>query len=479
MAILDHAPILFGYFAVIWICLRLTFSKLERSERFLLPVLVLVQLSLKLVDRFYLPSYSLRAGDEKIWLLSMQSYQETGVLPLESLAQGPGIFYLVGLTGGLTRLDLPNALVILAIIFGSLYVVPAFFMYEKFSGDAPKIALVSVILVSFSDVMIYSTTIARPTLFGLFLIPIAFAAFQALFRRFRWSTFLALTAVSALVLVIHAPITYLVLLLVIVFTLLIYDEINVWQTGYTLIAFTLYALVLRLLLSNLDRIWRTELLGAYPLNLIPSVLGDNFVVLFPIFGLIILAVSWFWRAPKRRLMFKIGRSIFWSKPSAFDLGLVAFLALVISSIALVLLNYSSYVRITYRDPVAFLLLHGWKIPIGILALLGIQVCLRSEFRRRDLKHCIAFSWLLSLIITVFLLAIYPPLKSYAGLWNLDERFAEFAYYPAFYFIGFELEALSRRIPPRIFNWLIIPLISLIVIPAIIVGTRDLDFFGVP
>lgn len=56
-------------------------------------LIVVAQLVLKLFDRYYLPYFSLRAGDETFWLTSLATYQTNGTIPVTTLAQGPGIFY--------------------------------------------------------------------------------------------------------------------------------------------------------------------------------------------------------------------------------------------------------------------------------------------------------------------------------------------------------------------------------------------------
>ena len=475
---LEKMLIWLAYFGFTWASLWLAFSRRGWSKRYLLVALVLAQFLLKLVDRYFLPSYPSRAGDENIWIVFMQDYEKTGVVPYESLAQGPGIFYATALTGNFVSADFTSALVILAVALGSLYVLTAFLMYEKLSGGKKEVALGSVILVSMSDVMIYSTTVARPTLFGLFLIPLAVAALQTLFARFRWLTFLGLLITSILILVFHTPITYLVLLLVLTFTLLIYDRITKWKCTYALIVFSLYGVALSVMLPDLDRIWRTELLGTYPLSAIPSSLGPNLWLLFPLLAIGILLLSWLFGRISPRVSPAIWHAIEsdrMSRDRAVNFCLTTLVALAILCVVLGYPDYQIYIRSEGGDPATFELLHGWKLPFILLAVLGIRTYLRSKARKGKLPCNIAVPWLLSIVITVLFLAYYSPLKGYPFLWNLDERFAEFGYYPAFYFIALELYSLERRLPTRVFNWIILPLISLFAIPSIIVGTRDLDF----
>ena len=88
------------------------------------------------------------------------------------------------------------------------------------------------------------------------------------------------------------------------------------------------------------------------------------------------------------------------------------------------------------------------------------------------------SWLISVALAVGFLATYHPLAGFVGLWNLDERFTEFLYYPAFYFIAVGVTSLRGRLPKLVFDWIALPALALFVIPSIIVGTRDPAFFPV-
>ena len=78
-----------------------------------------------------------------------------------------------------------------------------------------------------SDVMIYSTTIARPTLFGLFLLPLAMRDMKILFEQPGAQVLLRLIAVTFLILLFHTPITYVVLLLTLSL-LMIFRKANRW-----------------------------------------------------------------------------------------------------------------------------------------------------------------------------------------------------------------------------------------------------------
>jgi UDP-N-acetylmuramyl pentapeptide phosphotransferase/UDP-N-acetylglucosamine-1-phosphate transferase len=128
----------------------------------------------------------------------------------------------------------------------------------------------------------------------------------------------------------------------------------------------------------------------------------------------------------------------------------------------------------YGSPAYFLFLHGWKIPFAILTIYGLRISLREK--PRGVGLVVALSWLISVAIAVGFLVTYPPIARFGGLSNLDERFAEFLYYPAFYFIAVGVTNLRTRMSKRLFNWVVIPSLALFVIPSIIVGTRDPTFF---
>ena len=468
MPAVEGALIVVSYYALTWLYLRFVFSERKHSKTIILAALVFTQFAFKVLDRFYLASYTSRAGDENFWITALRGYQESGVIPTETLAQGPGIFYVVSLIAKPFHTDYASTLVGLAIVLGCIYVVPTFVMYENFSGDSLQASLAGVILLSMSDAMIYSTTIARPTLLGLFLIPIAIVALQSLRRSFRWQVFLGLLMVSTLILIIHAPITYLVLLLIVSFAWLVYDRIGRWETVYTITIFGLYGLILRMMIPDLDRIWRTEILGAYPLNIFPTVLGSNFFLIFTLAGLIVLEL-FLLTVRFRRNLVAAGRALGRRKEitTYLPMGALAGLALLVAATAYP--KYSAYINTVYGSLGFFALVQSWKIPFAILALMGVRTSLRTK-SRNDARENWAIPWLISIAVVVSFLASYFPLRTIVGLWNLDERFLEFAYYPAFYFIAVELESLSRRLSRGVFNWLVLPLISLFVVPSLMVAT---------
>ena len=448
------------------ICLRLSYSNRLRNVGVILMLIVVAQLVLKLFDRYYLPYFSLRAGDETFWLTSLATYQTNGTIPVTTLAQGPGIFYASALVGQLFHLTFSSALVVLAIGLGCLYVLPAFEMYSSFSKGSSMVAMVGVVLVSMSDVMIYSTTIVRPTLFGLFLLPLAMRDMKLFFEKPGFQVLLRLVVVTFLILLFHTPISYVVLLLTLSL-LMILRKATWWTAAYAVLAFGIYGLFLRLALPDLYRIWRVELFGAYPLNILSSTLGSNFFVLFFCAGVVIVLLSlavvhlrgvWGWVAVRV------------SERAAYLILAVA----LIGGASLVLLKYSYYIGLVYGSPASFLLLHGWKIPFAILAIYGLRISLREKPQGMGLV--VALSWLISVAFAVGFLATYPPIGRLVGLSNLDERFTEFLYYPAFYFIAVGVTNLRTKMSKRMFDWVAIPSLALFVIPSIIVGTRDLTFF---
>jgi len=455
-----------AFYVLTFTSLRICFTNKRRNLGVVLVLMVVAQLTLKLFDRYYLTAYfPFRAGDETFWITSLTTYQTNGTIPVTTLAQGPGIFYASAVFGQLLRLNYASALIVLAVGLGCLYILPAFAMYSSFAKGNYVVAMVGVVLVSMSDVMIYSTTIARPTLFGLFLLPLAMYDMKSLFELPGVQVLLRLSAVTILILVFHTPITYLVLLLTLS-VLMILRKASRWTAAYTILAFGIYGLFLRLALPDLYRIWRVELFGAYPLNILSDIFGSNFFVLFFCAGVVVVLFSL--AVPHLRVREMLGEARVNDKVVYLVLT-----GLLIGGAGLVLLKYSSYVALVYGTPVYFLLLHGWKIPFAVLAVYGLRVSLRDQHRGMGLY--VAVSWLVSVAIVVGFLATYPPVGEFVGLQNLDERFAEFLYYPAFYFIAVGVTTLRTKMPTRLFNWVALPILALFVIPSIIVGTRDLTF----
>jgi hypothetical protein len=465
---LTYVAILVGYYLFTLFLLRKSFSGSRFPVRLLLISLVLAEFILKLIDRYYFPDMLSRSYDEYYWLPSLAAYEKTGVLVInnETLAQGPGIYYPVAAVGTLFHIHYGSALIGLSVVFGSVYVVPVYLLYRVFFEGNQRLAFASTLLLSMSDVMIYSTTSARPTLFGLFLLPIAVGAFQVLRGRYRWSMFGGLCVVSIMILFMHAPITFVVLLAIVFAALIIFDRARKWEAAYLVFLFLSYGLMLKFFLPDLDRIWRNELFGG-PLSGISSYLGGNFFLIFPVLGVGVLVLSSILgKIEERFVTVSLSSSLRSRKVSLFVVAALVFVTCIGS--AVVLWKYSSYVDLVYGSEAYLLLMHSWKIVFGVVALLGLW---KMGVRYKRTSNDTVFAWLLVLVVAVTFLASYGPILRFQGLWNMDERFAEFTYYPAFYFITVGLNYLSTRLPGRLFSRVFLPLWALYVIPSIIVGAR--------
>jgi hypothetical protein len=433
-------------------------------------------LVLKIFDRYYVPSFGsiLRGGDEvapKGWIDLISNFQKTGIIPFSTMSEGPGIYYLVYAVASVSHVAYVQALIMAAIVFGCLYVLPCYYMYRQFgsvwNSDSTRIALAGTTLISMSDVMVYSTTIARPLLFGLFLLPIAMWALQKVYVNFRWTTFGLLLTVSVIILLVHAPFTYVVLLLVVTFIGLLYNRLHKWSGAYILALYTLYGLAIAYVMPDLGRIWRVELFGAYPLKIIAVSLSKDFFLIFPALGLFVLVII----IVRSHVLLKITKRGL-SSVRLFRFLVVLLAALAVVGAAGVLTAYSAYISQIYGSMWRFVLFQGWKLCFGVLAFLGLR-----NYLTRNRKISVPIAWTISLGFLVVILALYTPLRSYPGLSNLDERFAEFLYYPAFYFIAVGLDYLAKNTSPRVFRWVILPLVSIFTIPSLMVGVHDPTIFN--
>ena len=119
-------------------------------------ILVLNQIFLKIVYRYFIPGFSERAGDELFWLAEMREYQVTGSIPMSKTAQGPGIFLLVGSMSHLFRGDYSQTLIAVAFIFGSVYVLPLFAMQYS-ATNSGNLALFATAISAQFDMIEYST----------------------------------------------------------------------------------------------------------------------------------------------------------------------------------------------------------------------------------------------------------------------------------------------------------------------------------
>jgi hypothetical protein len=452
--------------------LRVSFSESPLHTRSLILLLLFAQFCVKIIDRFYLPAYLSRAGDENDWLRFFASYEPGGKIPYQASLEGPGIYYLVNLVANLFRVDYASALTGLAILLGTLYLIPTFIMYRVFFKGDGRLAFAGTLLLSFTDVMVYSTTIARPTLFGLFLIPITVGAFQALRGRFRRSTFIVLVSTSAAILIMHAPITYVVLLSLVSFTVVIFDRVRKWEAAYTLILFASYGLAV-LILPFLDSLWRAEFLSVSPLNRIAAFLNAGFFLIFPAIGVVVLALSPCLSVAIERIRGQ-GNRVFPERSEVTSyVTLCVFSLACIAFCILTLQKYASFITVYYGSLEAFAMLHAWKIIFAAIGLIGIKT-IGTRYRR--ISNDTVFSWSLGVGVVALIGAIIAVMMHYSGILNLDERFTEFAYFPAIYFVTVGLKSLAERFSSRTFRWLILPLMATYVIPSIIVGTRMLPMF---
>jgi hypothetical protein len=464
---LGDFAILVGYFLFTLFMLRMAFSRSKLPVRLLIISLLFAQFCVKLIDRFYLAAYPARAGDENIWLNSLALYKSSGKIPLQGSLEGPGIYYLVYVVASAFHIDYTSALTWLAIVLGSCYLVPTFIMYRVFFEGNTRLAFASTLLVSMADVMVYSTTIARPTLFGLFLMPIAVGAFQSLRGRFRLSTFIILVFSSIAILIMHAPITYVVLLSLVSFTILIFDKVGKWEAAYIVILFASYGLAL-LFLPLLETMWKTDFFGVFPLNLVSAFMGSGFYLIFPTVSCFVLVLSSLLRITIVRIRMQ-GKIM---SPEASRVASYIFLGLVsLGGLIFSILTLSKYAFVIgFYGIVGFALLHAWKILFTVIGLIGLKT-IATRYNRTS--NDTTLSWLLSVAVIVVVLAAIAPLTQepgWAGLFNVDERFAEFAYFPAIYFVTVGLNCLAARLPTRIFRWIILPLIASYAIPSIMVGT---------
>lgn len=454
--------------------LRLIYRRNGCPAKYLLIALVGAQLVLKIFDRYYVPSFAMRAGDEvapKGWIDLISNFQKTGVIPFSTMSEGPGIYYLVHAVASFAHLAYVPALIITAIVFGCLYVLPCYCMYRQFgsvwTSDSARIAMAGTTMISMSDVMVYSTTIARPLLIGLFLLPFAMWILQRVYVSFRWTTFALLLTASVLILLVHAPFTYVVLLLVVTFTGLLFNRLRKWSCAYILALYSLYGLAIAYVTPDLGRIWRDELFGDYALKIIGASLGKDFFLIFPVLGLVVLSLI----VVRSHVALKFAKRRL-SSVRLFRFLVVLFAALAVVGAAGVFTAYSVYITQFYGSMWRFLLFHGWKLGFGILGFLGLRIYLT---RNRNISVPIA--WTVSLGFLIAFLALYTPLRTYPGLNNLDERFAEFLYYPGFYFIAVGLDYLAKNTSPRVFRWVVLPFVSIFTIPSLMVGVRDPAVFN--
>jgi len=433
----------------------------------LVGILVLNQIFLKIVYRYFIPGFSERAGDELFWLAKMREYQVTGSIPTLKTAQGPGIFLLVSLMSPIFAGDYSQTLIAIGSILGSIYVVPLFAMQYS-ATSSRNLALFATAISAQFDVIAYSTTIARPTLIGLFLLPSLIYLFTEYRRRDEGRFLLAFIPLSLALLLVHPPITYVALLIILFATWLIFGFKARLEKIVAVSLFGIYGFTLKLAIPDLYRIWQVELLAQTPLTQLSP---EFFLIIFfapPLFLLFIDALR------KRLALYSGAKNLLVRLvPERRVLIYIAFLSFFVFAsvfICLVYRKYGEYISVVYGGLPSFLALHGWKIPMAILALYGLVKVMSGKPMSEGV--CITVAWLLSMTLIVVLLLAYTPYQRYLGLYNLDERFFEFVIFPATTFIAFALDDLWKRMRSPTTRLLLIILFSAYVIPSIIVGMRD-------
>jgi len=439
----------------------------------ILLALAIYQAFLRLVFRYVLPTSPARFGDELAWLELVQRYGSSGLLPAEALVQGPGIFWIVRAGSALLGVGYRDSLIALSTLLGIVYVFPVYILFRKLSGDRGEVAILATLLVSTSDVMLYSMTVARPQLFGLFLVPIALLFFYELHSKPSQKLLAGFLSVSTLLLLFHAPISYTILLITV-------SSLSVILRGksplsavsiYALYAF--YALALAMTPAGLGRIWNQELMTVHPLSLISSTLGSHFylaLILVPFFICAVsIATHHFYPSLSRFTRTRIQRT---------SLVGLASIALVLTSIPLLHefnSKYEGYIVSVYGSWNQFAALHSYKLVVGALCIYGMK-SMWGELRRGDLtRFRFLMCWLFTLLGIAVALLPSMTLKLPPGLWNLDERVLEFAYYPAFGFASHGYVTLIGRFSSRRYRVALHVMFSLLTVPALVLGMRDPDF----
>lgn len=431
----------------------------------LMVLLVLHQLLLKVSYRFFIPGFSERAGDETVWLNQMLLYQRTGVIPVSALPQGPGLFVIVNSLSPLFGGQYVETLTGIALIFGSLCIIPVFAMQYSFTGS-PNLALLATVVVANFDVIAYSTSIARPTLLAMFLIPLLaylFVEFRKSKKTVLWVSFVILS----LTLMFTHSIGW-VVFLVVIFSVWLLLGFKSWLEIVGAVAlFSSYAIALRFLLLDAYRIWSTELLAQTPLTKLGP---DLLAVMFIIPALLLLLVEAVRKSVHMRLRPHSFKFDILARRTATVLVICAG-AVALSAVAYaVLTKYAGYLQVTYGGLWLFFALSSWKIVIAAIALYGIVGVVPQKGRGEG--SLVALIWLLSVGILVLFLIAYLPYRNYPGLFNLDERFSEFAVFPAMTFVAYGLDDIFRKVGSPIVRVLIIVLFSAFVVPSLLVGMRD-------
>jgi hypothetical protein len=451
----------FSYFLIVLLSyLTLTDKVQGWKVPLFLTALVLNQIFLKVVYRFFIPGFHERAGDELFWLAEMRKYQVTGDVPTSRIAQGPGIFLLTRLFSPIFSGDYCQTLIAISLVFGSIYILPLFALQRNATGSC-NLALLATAISSQFDVILYSTTIARPTLIGLFLLPLLVYLFVEYRKRVKASFLAAFTLLALILLFIHAPITYAVLLIIVFVVWIALGFKALLEKVSAILLFGIYGFTLKLAIPDLYRILTDELLAHMPFARL-----NFFQLLFfaPPAFLIFFDSLRSWVASRLKLNVSLVGLIAYRRTLAAPL-----ISLLVMFALLVYWKYGGYISLVYGGFRLFLALHWWKIPMAIIALYGLS---KTVAKPMVDGVRVTVAWLLSMMLVVFFLLAYAPYQRYPGLYNLDERFFEFTIFPAAAFIAYGLSGLWERMSGQFNRLLLIAFFSAYTIPSIIVGMRD-------
>jgi len=434
-------------------------------------LLVLNQLLVKIIYRLFIPGFPQRAGDELFWVAAMQDFQKSGSVPEfwtpYILPQGPGIYFFVQLLSPFFSGNYNETLTGMAVLLGSIYVVPVIAAQYAMT-DSRRLALFAATISAGFDVIAYSTMIARPTIIAMTLLPILVYLFAECRKRNSARVWPAFFLLSVILMFSH-PIGWVAFLVIISGVWLVSGFKTRTEKVSSVLLFEIYGFALMFLLRGSSGVLTTELMGKTPLAVLSEVARHQ---LLPIWLLIppvcLLAFDSLRKRYLSCLMPKSQHSLparHWLHVLSLSLlGLAGIFAYVIWA------KYTEYILMTYGSLSQFLALHGWKIPIVALTIYGIILVISAK-RRSDGSN-MALAWLLSVMGLVLLLALFLPYQGSPGLRNLDERFFEFAIFPATTFIVYGLDGLGKRVHSPIMRMLLMLVFAAFVIPSLMVGLRD-------
>ena len=431
-------------------------------------LLVLNQLLVKITYRLFIPGFPQRAGDEMFWVAAMQEFQTSSIVPV--VAQGPGIYFIVRLLSPFFGGNYNEALIGMTILVGSIYVVPLIAVQYAMT-DSGRLALVAAAISVSFDVIAYSTTIARPTIIAILLVPSLIYLFVECRKRNSIPVWLALFLLSLILLFTH-PIGWVSFLVIISAVWLIFGFRTRIEKIGTVLIFGIYGLALSLgksVLLGSSVIWTRELMSKTPLALLSENARNE---LLPICFLIPPLLLLIFDSVRKRYLLRLTSMIHAALPARRLLRVVSLTALGLAAVFVYAIwsKYADYIMTTYGDWPLFIALHGWKIPMAVLAMYGVILIISA--RRRSDGSSIALAWLLSIMGIVIFLALFLPYQGSPGLQNVDERFFEFAIFPAATFIAYGLDGLGKRMPSPVARILLMLLFSTYVVVSLMVGLRD-------